>query len=431
MTTAAFGAFGRYVNPPLARFLALSGRDQRFVRAEGCTLETDGGEMYADWIAGFGSLNLGHNPPPVLESLQRHLAQAAPNLHIEALNPYSGRLAEALVRAAGPGFGTCFFCNSGTEAVEAAIKLAMAATRRREIVYCEGGYHGTTLGSLTMMAGGDYRAPFEPLLGGFHAIPFDDLAALEGALKQCPAAFVVEPVQVESGVRILAPGFLPAAKDLCQRYGALLILDEVQTGMGRTGRLFAFHEEGIAPDVLVLAKSLGGGMMPLGAIVIGEGLFQRAYGDGVKSEIHNSTFGGNALACIAGLEALAQIAAPEFLARVAQRAGELQTLIQDAIGAHALVSRIALKGLLGGISLVEADHPWFSWSHWGLDELSGRPAAGALLAHRMHRRKFLVQICGHDWSTLRVEPPLIVSSEESRRFALALREELDWIEAHG
>ena len=152
--SAAFQAYGRHVNPPLAKFLSLSARDQRFVGASGCSLITDSGEVYADWIAGFGSMNLGHNPPALLRVLSEHLLQGAPNLYIESLNPYSARLAERLVQAVGPGFDTCYFCNSGTEAVEAAIKLAMAATGRRGIVYCAGGYHGTTLGSLSMMARG-------------------------------------------------------------------------------------------------------------------------------------------------------------------------------------------------------------------------------------------------------------------------------------
>lgn len=428
---AAFQGFGRHVNPSLAKFLTLSGRDQRFVRAQGCYLETDLGEAYMDWVAGFGSLNLGHNPPALVEVLKVHMAQGAPNLYIESLNPFSARLAERLVCAAGDSFETCYFCNSGSEAVEAAIKLAMAATGRRGIVYCEGAYHGTTLGSLSMMADGEYRAPFEPLLPDFHKIPFNDLTAMAKALKARPAAFVLEPIQIEMGVRTLDPGFLAQAQRLCRQQGTLLILDEVQTGMGRTGRLFCFQAEGIAPDILVLAKSLGGGVVPLGAIVIGKGLLQKAYGDPLKCEIHNSTFGGNALACRIGLEALTLLEAPDFLSDVTERGEILAGLVYDAIGSHPLVLRLVFRGILGGITLKSVDHPWFSWSHWGMDEFCGRPAIGALVVHRMHRRKFLVQVCGHDWSTLRVEPPLIVSMEQCGKFITALKEELDWIYANG
>ena len=428
----SFRAFGTHVNPPLAQFLALSGRDQRYVRAHGCCLETDEGERYADWVAGFGSLNLGHNPPALLEALKSHLAEGAPNLYVESLNPFAGRLAERLARAAGAAFETCFFCNSGSEAVEAALKLAMAATGRRGIVYCEGAYHGTTLGSLSMMARGEYRERFEPLLADFHEIPFNDLGALATALEGRPAAFVLEPIQVESGMRVLERGFLAAARALCAERGTLLVLDEVQTGMGRTGRLFSFqHEAHAAPDILVLAKSLGGGVMPLGAIVIGAGLFKRAYGDPVTCEIHNATFGGNALACRMGLETLTVLEAPGFLEGAARRGEELAALVDAALGSHPLVERIVFRGLLGGITLRETGHPWFSWDHFGMDALCGRPASGALVVHRMLRRKFLTQLCGHDWSTLRVEPPLIVSAEDCRGFVSALAEELDWIRANG
>ena len=428
----SFRAFGTHVNPALAQFLSLSGRDQRFVRASGCSLETDEGERYADWVSGFGSLNLGHNPPALLEALNRHLAEGPPNLYVESLNPFAGQLAERLTRAAGAEFETCFFCNSGSEAVEAAVKLAMAATRRRGIVYCDGAYHGTTLGSLSMMARGQYREPFEPLLAGFHEIPFNDLGALAEALARQPAAFVLEPIQIENGMRVLDRGFLAAARALCREHGTLLVLDEVQTGMGRTGRLFCFqHEDQAAPDILVLAKSLGGGVMPLGAIVAGTGLFTRAYGDPLTCEIHNATFGGNALACRMGLETLAALEAPGFLEGATRRGEELAGLAHAALGSHPLVERMVFRGLLGGITLRDTGHPWFSWDHFGMDALSGRPVGGALVVHRMLRRKFLVQICGHDWSTLRVEPPLIVSADQCRAFVSALAEELDWIRANG
>lgn len=431
LSSAAFQAFGQHVNPPLARFLALSGRAQRFVRAHGCTMETDTGDVYTDWVAGFGSLNLGHNPPALLEAVKQHLAEAAPNLYVESLNPFAGRLAEQLVRAAGANFGTCYLCNSGSEAVEAAIKLAMAATHRRGIVYCEGAYHGTTLGALSMMSQGEYRIAFEPLLPDFHEIAFNDPQALCRALEKKPAAFVLEPIQAESGMRMLDRGVLAQMRGLCREHGTLLVLDEVQTGIGRTGRLFAFEEEGIAPDILVLAKSLGGGMVPLGAVVAGKGIFEQAYGDPLRCEIHNSTFGGNALACRMGCETLSLLAAPGFLRDVARRGEQLALLSHAALDSHPLVARIVFKGLLGGVTLNDTGHPWFSWSHWGMDELHGRSAVGPLLVHRMLRRKFLVQVCGHDWSTLRVEPPLIVSEAQCRDFVAALKDELDWIYANG
>lgn len=154
MGADGFAGYARHVNPVLAQFLVLSGRDQHFVHAQDNVLTTDRGEHYKDWIAGFGSLNLGHNPPRLLDCLREHLAAGVPNLYVESSNPFAGRLAQRLVELAGASFETCFFCNSGTEAVEAAIKLAIAATQRNHIVYCEGAYHGTTAGSLSLMRTG-------------------------------------------------------------------------------------------------------------------------------------------------------------------------------------------------------------------------------------------------------------------------------------
>ena len=426
-----FLAYASHVNPTLAQFLALSGRDQHFVSARDNVLTTDRGERYKDWIAGFGSLNLGHNPPQLLQRAREHLASDAPNLYAECVNPFSGRLARRLVELAGSSFETCFFCNSGTEAVEAAIKLAIAATRRHHIVYCEGAYHGTTAGSLSMMARGPYRDRFDPLLPQFTAVPFDDLGALAEALARLqPAAFVVEPIQVESGVRALGEGYLHEARRLCNEHGTLLVLDEVQTGMGRTGSLFAFQQQDMAPDILALAKALGGGVVALGAIVIGHGLFQRAYGDYVSSEAHNSTFGGNALACSVGLDALSLIAEPAFLESVRQRGAQLGELLRRQIAPHPLVRRVTLKGLLGGVQLHPVDHPWLSWAGLGFEGLQHMPVTAPLLTHRLHKRKLLTQVCGHDWSTLRVEPPLTVSLDDCRELVDILEQELDWIHEH-
>jgi putrescine aminotransferase len=428
LTADGFVAYARHVNPTLAHLLALSGRDQHFVHAQDNVLTTDRGERYKDWIAGFGSLNLGHNPPRLLEHMRLHLSENRPNLYVEGINPFSGRLAQRLVELAGPSFETCFFCNSGTEAVEAAIKLAIAATRRRDIVYCEGAYHGTTTGSLSMVARGTYRDRFEPLLPQLTAVPFDDLGALTQALAQRqPAAFVLEPIQVESGVRTLSATYMREARRLCDEHGTLLVLDEVQTGMGRTGSLFAFQQQGIAPDIVALAKALGGGVVPLGAIIIGRGQFQRAYGDYLSSEVHNSTFGGNALSCSVGLEALSIISDPNFLETVRQRGAQLMELLHKQIAQHPLVRRVSITGLLGGVELHPLDHPWFSWQGLGLEGMDHLPVTAALLTHRLHKRRILTQVCGHDWSTLRIEPPLTVSLDDCREFVATLAQELDWI----
>lgn len=428
---ASFASYTKYVNPPLGEFLNLSGRNEQFVRAEGCTLFTKTGKQYADWIAGFGAFNLGHNHPEVIEALQDHLTGKVPNLYPEALNPYAGKLARALVERVGPEFGNCFFSSSGSEAVEAALKLAIAATRRRNVLYLEGGYYGMTMGALSMMARGGYRRPFDPLLPHFHPVEFGNIALLEEALVQHqPAAFVLELVQIESGVRAVGHDYLRQARELCNKHGVLLVFDEVQTGMGRTGDLFAFQGAAVMPDILALAKSLGGGLAPIGATVAAKGLFEKAYGDYEKCETHNSTFGGNAFACRAALKTLELMDAP-FLERVKKTSRFLEVLLKAEVSGHPLVESCGLVGLLGGVRLKELSHAWFSWKHIGLENFDGHPVAAPLLVHRLYRRGFITQVCGHDWGTLRIEPPLVVGESDCQKFVTSLKQELDWMHENG
>jgi acetylornithine/succinyldiaminopimelate/putrescine aminotransferase len=425
-TARDFQTYGRYINPIHAELLRISGRDQRFVRAEGCSLFTDLGEKFADWVAGFGALNLGHNPRGFRDLIDTHLANSPPNLFPESLNPFAGALGKSLIGKTGEHFKVCFFSNSGSEAVEAAIKAAIAATRRNTILYCEGAYHGTTMGALSAMGAGPFREKFEPLLP-YVSVPWNDTTRLVEALERYqPAALILEPIQVDAGVRVANPDYLRRASSLCHDFEAFLILDEVQTGMGRTGTLFAFQQTDVRPDILVLGKSLGAGLLPIGATLYRNGIFESAYGDYLTCEAHNSTFGGNALACVVALEVLQRVD-PNFLQQVQDRGNFLFALLQEALQSHPIISNISMKGLIGGITLRGVEHPWFTWENLGLPEFKNQPVTGPLLVHRMHKKNFLTQICAHDWNTLRIEPPLIVSDQECKEFVATLREELDWI----
>ncbi|MBI4347504.1 MAG: aspartate aminotransferase family protein [Elusimicrobia bacterium] len=425
----AFESYVRHVNPTLGRFLKLSGRGFRLSRAHGAVLEDDQGRRFDDWIAGFGSLNLGHNPPAVLDALRRQLDAGAPGLYVEALNPYSGRLADALAREAGPSFGTCFFANSGSEAVEAALKTAINATGRETILRAEGAYHGTTLGALSCTGRGPYRDGFKGRLADFPEVPFGDAGALRRALAERPcAAFIVEPVQAEAGMRVAPPGYLAAAREACRERGSLFILDEVQTGMGRTGELFAFRHWGVEPDALVLAKSLGGGVVPLGAAVFAKGLWEKAWPGIEVCEAHNSTFGGNPLSCAGGLAALEALRAPELLAEVRRKGERLFAELRRRLRGRPLVADVSGIGLLGGIRLRESGSAALSWEGLGVPELAGRPAAAALAVERLLRQDVFAQICGHDWSVLRVEPPLVVDDAACDRFVEAVDAAVRWLE---
>ncbi len=431
MTIDPSNAYARHVNPGLARFLRLAGRDLRLARAEGCVLTTADGRRYDDWLAGFGAFNLGHNPPALKQVIREHLDGAAPNLYVENLNPFAGDLAARLVRAAGPGFETCFFCNSGSEANEAAIKTALAATGRPRVARADGAYHGTTLGALACMGRGLYRDDFAAVLADFPEVPFGDLTALERVLARGDvAAFLVEPIQMEAGARLAPPGYLRGAQELCRRHGTLLILDEVHTGMGRTGSLFAWQEAGVRPDIFVLAKSLGGGLVPVGAAVMGEGVWRRAFGSYLRCEIHSCSYGGNALACRVAGKALELLSDASLLEGVRRRGEELFGALGAALAGSPVVERISWRGLMGGIRLRPVGHAWLQWSALGLPELEGFPVSGPLVVERLGRRGILGSVCAHDWSVLRVEPPLIVDAAACRRFVEAVVAAVGWLAGH-
>jgi putrescine aminotransferase len=424
-----FQAYGKHVNPALGRFLELTGRGTRFIRAEGASIEDADGNAYDDFLAGFGSLNLGHNPPRIKAAMVEHLRRDIPSLYPESLNPFAGALAQKLIAATNGAFETAFLCNSGAEAVEAALKTAVAVTGKTKVAYAEGGYHGTTLGALACMAKGLYREPFEAVLQRHVEIPFGDLEALERALTQGDiAGFLLEPFQMEGGARLATPEYLQGAASLCRAHGALLLLDEVQTGMGRTGALFAYERLGAAPDVLMVAKSLGAGIVPVAAALFAPRLWDTAYGSYLRSEIHNSTLGGNALACRTAEAVLEEILAPGFLDSVRARGDALFAALHEAVGKSPMVRRISHLGMLGGVALADVEHPWLTWEGMGLSELTGYPSSGPLIVERLFRRRILAQVCGHAWSVVRVEPPLTVSDEACARFVDAFADAVRWLE---
>lgn len=277
-------------------FAAYPRRDLAFVRGEGATLWDAEGNAYVDCGASFGVGNLGHANPEVVEAIE---AQARALIHVGPTYGTAAKAAflETLLSVAPPNLDRAFLSNSGSEAVEAALKFARAATGRAKVVAAMRGFHGRTMGALSATWRKDFREGFEPLVPGFAHVPFNDADALFEAVDPETAAVILEPVQGEGGVHVAAPDYLPAAREACDAAGALLILDEVQTGMGRTGRLWALERWGVEPDLVTLAKSLAGGV-PIGATLATAEVESRFRGS------HNSTFGGNPLACAAGAAAI-------------------------------------------------------------------------------------------------------------------------------
>jgi putrescine aminotransferase len=381
--------YKRYVNPPLARVMKLSGAPVE-VHASGCVVTTADGAEYLDFAGGYGVFTLGHAHPRVTAAVHAQLDRMAMSTRT-MFNPLMGRLARRLAELTPGDLQISFFSNSGTEAVEAALKLARAASGRTRIVATENAYHGKTFGALTASGREAFKAAFAPLVPEVTHVPFGDLAALAAALPDA-AAFIVEPVQAEGGVVLPPAGYLAAARALCTKHGALFIADEVQTGLGRCGTMFACEEEGVVPDVLVLAKGLSGGIVPIGATVARADVWNAAYGRAPL--LHTSTFGGNELACAAALAAL-------------------DVLVDDALVER---SRIAGERLLSGARAIAARYPDVVAEVRGRGLLVGvelrREGYGGAVVAEMLKRRVTAAWTLNMQSVIRLEPPFVVTDAQ-------------------
>ena len=369
-----------------------------FVAGKGCELIDDRGDRYLDCIGGIAVCALGHAHPAITAAIAE---QAEKLVHVSNLFGHepSSILAKELARLSG--FERVFFCNSGTEANEAAIKLARkfahrsGQPQRKTIVSCEGGFHGRTMGALAATANKAYHEGFDPLPGGFRTVPFNDVEALSAAIDQSVAAFIVEPVQGENGVLPAAQEFLQAARDLCSEHGALLIFDEVQCGMGRTGPLFAFEYFGVQPDVVTLAKALANGM-PIGAMLVRE-----AFASGLQPGDHGSTFGGSPVPCAAAL-------------------AHLRVRGEIALQSHV---QAVSSFLFGGLRTLAERYPSVYGQPRGIGLLAGLPVldpfdAASIIERAREVSRVLVNKAGGN--TIRLAPPLIITQPEIERALEAL-----------
>ena len=396
------------------------GIDKTFVRGSGCYLYDTDGKCYLDFVAQYGAVPFGHDPTQMWAALTDVRDRAEPNLTAMSVQNAAGELAAALLANAPPGLAHVSFANSGAEAVEVALKLARASTGRQGILSTRNGFHGLTLGSLSATGRSFFQEQFGAPVAGFDLVPFGDLAALEEALalgSSFYAAFLVEPVQGEGGVHVAPPGYLSGAQELCRRYGVLLIVDEVQTGLGRTGAMFACENEEITPDLLLVAKALGGGLMPIGACLS----TAQAYPDNFDLR-HSSTFAGNTLACRVGLAAVAALNAEDRrLVREVHRHGERLTdqLLALRDRYPDVVADVRGRGLLLGVEL-------------DLDGLARRQSGLVACLHDLGlllqvSMSYLLNVEGVRVSAavtgsyvLRLEPPLVVDEAQCDRAVRAV-----------
>ena len=364
------------------------------VRGEGSHVWDADGKQYLDLLAGIAVNALGHAHPAIVEAVTTQLTTLGHTSNFFATEPQV-RLAEKLVELVGHD-ARVFFTNSGAEANEAAFK-ATRRTGRTRIVVAEGSFHGRTMGALALTSKAAYRAPFEPLPGDVTWVPYGDVAALEAAVDETVAAVLVEPIQGEAGVVVPPADYLPAAREITTRHGALLWLDEVQTGMGRTGAWFAYEESGVVPDLVTLAKGLGGGI-PIGACVaVG------AAGTLLQPGNHGTTFGGNAVATAAALAVISTIESQQLLDHVTTIGDQLRRGLAD----HPLVTEVTGRGLLVGVVLDQS---------LAAEAQKAAMAAGLILNNATPER-------------LRLAPPLILSEAEAAHAVTVLRDVLDEVSA--
>jgi acetylornithine/succinyldiaminopimelate/putrescine aminotransferase len=410
--------WAKTINPQFARVLKTIGFDRTWARAEGAYLYDDKGRRYLDMLGGFGMFNVGRSNPRVREALVEALGLDLPGAVQLGASPLPPLLAEGILARTPPRLERVLFTSSGTEAVEAALKLGRAATGRPRVVSLEHAFHGLTLGSLSANGNTEFTNRFGPLLPGFARVPMGDLEALERELRaEDVAVFLVEPVQGK-GVNLPPDGFLAAAQELCRRYGALFCIDEVQTGLGRTGKLFAFEHWSLDPDLVTVAKSLSGGYVPVGALVMSRAVHEAVFDSMENAFSHGSTFAPNELAMAAGLATLAEIDDEGLVDRAARLGTRLLELTEPLRERHPVVRDVRGLGLMWAIEFGEPDGRARSY-RW-VERLQPGLFSQLVVVPLFRDHRILIQVAGHGLQVIKGLPPLVVTDADVEEFAGAL-----------
>jgi ornithine--oxo-acid transaminase len=422
-TTSTASSYSDYVNPQWVALLELLDMNVRYERCEGSELFTDDGRRILDFLSGYCVHNTGHNHPHIVQALQKELEARGPVMLQSHVPELAGELAKRLCDLAGGGLQKVFFCSSGSEGVEAAIKFARMSTRRDGLLCAKSAFHGLTAGALSLMSDAFWREGFGPLLADAAVVPFGDLAALEKQLNSKRfAAFVVEPIQSEAGIKMPPQGYLKGAEALCRNTGTLFVLDEVQTGMFRTGAFLAGHHYGVRPDIVVLAKALSGGLAPVGATLMTDAVYEGVYSSLRRAIVHTSTFSENSLSMRAGLATLDVLEKEALGARATELGEELRQRLREELEPFEMVKEVRGLGMLSGIEfgspsklMLKAAFEVFMKIH---------PAMfGQIVVMRMFRDKnILTQICGNNFMVLKVAPPLVASRAQLDEFVVAIRD---------
>ena len=409
--------YKEYINPELAKLLGLLKLDKCFVKAQGASVWDSDGNEYLDFLGGYGATSLGHNPPEVISAVMEVLDNKTPNILQVSMGVFASALAENLAKITPGELKYSFFGNSGAEAVEGALKTARAATGKTLIISTEGSFHGKTFGALSASGRDKYKKPFLPMVPDFEQVPYGDTEVLEVKFKQKDVcAFIVEPIQGEAGVIIPPEGYLKKVRELCSKYNVLLIIDEIQTGFARTGKMFACELEDVAPDIMTLSKSLGGSLIPVSAFVCTEKVWKKAYGSADRCLLHTSTFGGNSIACAAGIAAINSIIAQDLPKQAEEKGQYFMSKLLAIKEKHKIIKEIRGKGLLIGME--------FNQPTGIANKLAGNITyeylASMVVGILQNKHRIITAYTLNNPNVIRFEPPLIVSYQQIDKVISAL-----------
>ncbi|NBS16985.1 MAG: aspartate aminotransferase family protein [Gammaproteobacteria bacterium] len=418
-----FSLHEEHLNTQIVRVLKTIGYDRVYTRAKGAYLYDQDDQEYLDLLSGFGVYAMGRNHPTVVQALKDVLDHELPDMVQMDVSLLSGLLAEALLKRCPPKISKMFFCNSGTEAVEAAIKFARYTTKRDRVVYCEHGYHGLTLGALSLNGENVFREGFGPLLPGCASVPFNDLAALEKALQgRDVAAFIVEPIQGK-GVNVPDDDYLPGVQALCQKYGTLFVADEIQCGLGRTGKFWAIEHWGVEPDMICMAKALSGGFVPVGAVAMTSQVMEAVFNRMDRAVVHGSTFSKNNMAMAAGLATLKIIEDEKLIENAAKIGGELMIGMQALADRYELFKAVRGKGLMIAMEFGSPKSLSLK-AAWSMLEAANKGLFSQMITIPLFKNhRILSQVAGHGMNVVKFLPPLVIN-ERDRDWILGALDEV-------
>jgi len=415
--------YRQHINPQLTRLLKMLGFNKKFVKAKDMKVWDKDGEEYLDFLGAYGALNIGHNNDAIINALER--IRHMPNLLQSGMHSLTSVLAQNLANITPGNLKYTFFCNSGAEAVEGALKLAKIATEKSRIIYCKGAFHGKSMGALSVTGREKYKKHFGPMVPLGVEIAYGDINELRVVLEKYDdiAAFIVEPIQGEGGIIVPPIGYLKKAKELCSQYNVLLIADEIQTGFGRTGYWFACESDGVTPDIMCVAKSLGGGIIPIGAYIANEDVWKRGYGTMDRCLLHTSTFGGNTWASAAGISTIEFIAENNLENQALEKGNYIMNKLLKLKHQYPMLKEVRGRGLMIGLEFDTINIPLMNRLITNnTKELVDEYAGGIVASELINNYNIITAYTLNNPNVIRIEPPLTVTYDQLDTLVNALEE---------